>query len=82
MDWRRLTLPGEQVNVPSMYNYYYSQLGGKFWPQELIELNDCLYRNIHRHQFVGIFDIDEVIMPQKLNSWHELIARIEVSEPE
>ncbi|KAJ6219222.1 hypothetical protein RDWZM_005034 [Blomia tropicalis] len=77
VNWRQLTLPGEQVNVPSLYNYYYNKLREDFWPQELIELNDCLYRNIYRHKYLIVKDIDEMIIPQNLNNWHELIDKIE-----
>lgn len=62
-----------------MYNYFYSQLGGKFWPAELIELNDCLYRNLYRYDIIAIFDIDEMPLPRNgLKNWHELIHKVEV----
>ena len=54
-------------------------MSSKFWPQELIELNDCLYANIYRHDYIAVIDIDEVIMPQKVNNWHQLIHQIEVT---
>ena len=74
-----MTLPGEQVNVESLYQYYYQKLNGRFWPQELLELNDCLYRSLYRHDYILIMDIDEMIMPQTVNNWHELIESIEVN---
>ena len=62
-----------------MYNYYYLHMHRKFWPQELIELNDCLYQNLHRHKYLAVMDIDEMIMPQAgLQNWHQLLAQIEV----
>src|SRR5699024_5992764 len=80
VNWRKLTLPGEnQPNVNSLFNFYFEKLGGQFWPQELLELNDCLYRNLYRHDYVAIFDIDEMIMPQKANNWHELIKTVQVT---
>lgn len=58
------------------YNLYMN-----FWPQELIELNDCLYKNLYRHDYLAIVDIDEVIMPQRKANWQELIIDVEVSFP-
>lgn len=79
VDWRHLTLPGTQPNIEPMYNYYASKKGGKFWPQELLELNDCLYRNLYRHDYVVIMDIDEMIVPQQDDNWHQLLKRLVVS---
>ena len=78
MDWKHLTLPGTQPNIESYYNYYAYKKGGNFWPQELLELNDCLYRNIHRHDYLAVFDIDEMIVPQNTQNWIELIHDIKV----
>ncbi|KAH9426202.1 hypothetical protein DERP_007142 [Dermatophagoides pteronyssinus] len=77
IEWRRLTLPGVQPNIDSMYEYYYKQINGKSFAEELLELNDCLYRNIYRHDYIGLFDIDEILMPQKqLQNWFDVLNRI------
>ena len=78
MDWRPIALPGAQVNIEPMYNYLYLRMHEKFWPQELLELNDCLYRNLRRHEYLAIIDIDEMIMPQNLDNWHQLLEKVEV----
>ena len=36
-------------------------------------MNDCLYRNLYRVKYLGMYDLDEVIVPQKHYSWHEMI---------
>ena len=36
-------------------------------------MNDCLYRNLYRVEYLGVYDLDEVIVPQKHYSWHEMI---------
>nr|XP_046920666.1 uncharacterized protein LOC124500617 [Dermatophagoides farinae] len=78
IEWRRLTFPGWQPNIESMYQYYYEQLGGKFWPQEMLEQNECFYRNMYRHKYIGLFDVDEILMPQKqLKNWYDVFNQIE-----
>ena len=62
-----------------MYNFVHNQMGSKFWPQEMIELNDCLYRNLNRHDYIAIIDVDEMIIPQKVSTWQELLLSIEVT---
>lgn len=73
-----LSLPGEQANIRRLYATVHNGLGEKFWPQELLELNDCLYRSIGRHEYLAILDIDEIIMPMIDDSWQTLLARTEV----
>lgn len=50
----------------------------KFWPQEIIELNDCLYRNLNRHEYIAVIDVDEMIIPQRTLTWQELILSVKV----
>ncbi|KAM4521283.1 uncharacterized protein PAE49_002511 [Odontesthes bonariensis] len=40
-------------------------------------LNDCLYRYMYRSRYVAFHDIDELILPQAVNSWLELMPRLE-----
>ena len=80
VDWRYLTLPGEQPNVEGLYNRYAWQMCERFWPQESLEVNDCLYRNLHQHDYLAVIDLDEMIMPQNHPDWHGLIDDIEVSK--
>ena len=75
------TLPGEQPNLGPLYNLAAYHLYMRFWPQELIELNDCLYRNLDRHEYLAVIDIDEVILPQKegVTDWSSLLRKLEES---
>ena len=36
--------------------------------------NECLYRNIHRADYLVLHDIDELIIPYKHDTWDELLA--------
>ncbi|EDX00865.1 uncharacterized protein LOC6523884 [Drosophila yakuba] len=41
---------------------------------EMIPYNDCFYRNMYKFDYVGVFDIDEVIMPLgNVTTWPELV---------
>ncbi len=43
---------------------------------QLLAINDCLYRNMHRFQYLAFNDIDEFIVPHKHNNWTEMIHYI------
>ncbi|KAF3688148.1 Beta-1,4-galactosyltransferase galt-1 [Channa argus] len=40
-------------------------------------LNDCVYRYMYKSRYVALHDIDELILPQSVNSWSELLPRLE-----
>lgn len=41
---------------------------------EMIPYNDCYYRNMYKYDYIGVFDIDEVIMPLgNVTTWPDLI---------
>ncbi|XP_041851069.1 uncharacterized protein LOC121646233 [Melanotaenia boesemani] len=40
-------------------------------------LTDCLYRCMYRSKYVAMQDIDELILPQSVNSWLELLPLLE-----
>ncbi len=78
VNWKPLTLPDIQPNSRHLFQWYYTQLISKFWPQELLELNDCLYRNLYNYEYLAIFDIDEIIVPQNAYNWSQLMSEIKV----
>jgi hypothetical protein len=43
---------------------------------QLLAINDCLYRNMHRFQYLAFNDIDEFIVPHKHNNWTEMVQHI------
>lgn len=73
------SLPGMEPNIAGYYYQYANELGFKSFPLELVELNDCLYRNLYRHDYLVVMDIDEMIVPNKLQNWLELLQEIEVN---
>ncbi|KAM9358991.1 uncharacterized protein ABDE67_002134 isoform 2-T2 [Symphorus nematophorus] len=40
-------------------------------------LNDCLYRYMYRSRYIALHDMDELILPQSVNSWSELLPLLE-----
>ncbi|XP_039454198.1 uncharacterized protein LOC116321812 isoform X2 [Oreochromis aureus] len=40
-------------------------------------LNDCLYRYMYQSRYVALHDIDELILPQNVTSWVELLPLLE-----
>ncbi|XP_032400722.1 uncharacterized protein LOC116707479 isoform X1 [Xiphophorus hellerii] len=40
-------------------------------------LNDCLYRSMYRSKYVALHDPDELILPQTVDSWSELLPLLE-----
>lgn len=47
--------------------HYFGQLGA---------LNDCLYRNRYKSQYVVFQDLDEFIIPRKHSNWSQLFATL------
>lgn len=69
----------DQPNVPSLYLLWTGDQNGNFyWPAEMLELNDCLYRNLNRHEYLVIMDLDEMIVPLNLPDWHQLLPQFTV----
>ncbi|RVE65185.1 hypothetical protein OJAV_G00134180 [Oryzias javanicus] len=40
-------------------------------------LNDCLYRYMYRTKYLALHDVDELILPQSVHSWLELLPLLE-----
>ncbi|XP_070685416.1 uncharacterized protein [Pempheris klunzingeri] len=40
-------------------------------------LNDCLYRYMYQSRYMALQDVDELILPQSVNSWLELLPLLE-----
>ncbi|SPP89401.1 Hypothetical predicted protein [Drosophila guanche] len=45
---------------------------------EVLMYNDCLYRNMYEFDYLGVFDVDEVIMPLgELQSYQQLLQELQ-----
>jgi hypothetical protein len=49
----------------------------QWFQNELISLNDCLYKHMYEYDYLSPFDIDEVLMPKRENekTWQDLMRR-------
>ena len=76
---REYTLPGEQPNIKSFYETYGKiEPLEKTWSQEPIGYYDCFYRNIYKYKYIGVFDIDELIVPTNADNWTQIIDNLKV----
>ena len=77
VDLTKTYLPGNQPNKPILQNEYLKDYDLRIH-NEVVLLNDCFYRNIHRYRYVAIFDVDEIIIPHKRGqTWIDLIPHFE-----
>ena len=76
-DWvevSRTSFPGYFPSVPlAELQSYWEQHKHEKRQLELVPYNDCFYRNIYRHQYIALLDIDEVIMPLKHTNWEDMM---------
>ena len=63
--WRKHTIPGEQPNIAHLYQKLSDKMGNNFVTMEPIDYYDCYYRNLYKYKMIGIFDLDEIIVPVK-----------------
>ena len=73
----KLTLPGEQPNLPGFRHLYLKNKLTNKRQNELIPYNDCLYRNLYSFKYLALLDIDEIIMPLKYENWSDLMGEVE-----
>lgn len=74
----KITLPGNQPNLPGFRHLYLKNKLTNKRQNELIPYNDCLYRNLYRFEYIALLDIDEIIMPLGGQAnWSELMAEVQ-----
>lgn len=69
----KITLPGNQPNLPGFRHLYLKKKLTFKRQNELIPYNDCLYRNLYSYEHVALLDIDEIIMPLKHSNWADMM---------
>lgn len=74
-----LMLAGNLPNVKGFQQLYLVQKPMHKRQHEMIPLNDCLYKNMYRYEYIAVLDIDEVIMPTQSTdfSWSDLMKRLQ-----
>ncbi|XP_053728197.1 uncharacterized protein LOC128763441 [Synchiropus splendidus] len=43
---------------------------------QLAALNDCIYRYMYQSRYLAMHDVDELILPQAVSSWPELLPQL------
>ncbi|XP_059472474.1 uncharacterized protein LOC132194899 [Neocloeon triangulifer] len=72
----KTTLPGPYANIPEfMGTFLQKRLQVQIF-QEMIQYNDCFYQNFHKFKYITLLDLDEVILPLSVKTWHELIFNV------
>lgn len=69
--------PGSQPQLPHLYRLLYDTQRYTLFTDENIPYTDCLLRSIGTHRFVGIWDIDEFILPVSHGSLPEMLEAAE-----
>jgi hypothetical protein len=78
VEWQESTIPGGQPNHKHLYQSYAKSLGHKFFSSQIVEYFDCFFRNIYKYEYIGVFDIDELIVPTNADNWTQMIDNINV----
>ena len=45
---------------------------------QVLEYFDCFFKNMYKYQYIGVLDVDEVIVPTNGDNWTQLIDNIRV----
>lgn len=75
VELRPMSLGRGEPHSPDHFHHYAMEADGfNRILNEMIPYNDCYYRNMYKYDYIGVFDIDEVIMPLgNVTNWHDLI---------
>ena len=78
----KITLAGTQPNDPVLTNMFmfqrkmhkntYNHLSGN----ERLSVNDCFLRNMQKYKYIANIDNDEVIVPQNVSTWSEMMKLV------
>ena len=78
----KITLAGTQPNDPVLTNMFmfqrkmhkntYNHLSGN----ERLSVNDCFLRNMQKYKYIANIDNDEVIVPQNVSTWSEMLKLV------
>ena len=62
-------------HLPSVPKYEPNRNGNKIG--SAISLNDCMYRNMYRYQWIVVIDFDELIVPRHHSSYTPMLKHID-----
>ena len=76
----KITLAGTQPNDPVLTNMFIYQSPNYFnrhSANERLSVNDCFLRNMQKYKYIANIDNDEVIVPQFVSTWSEMMKEVE-----
>ena len=76
----KITLAGTQPNDPVLTNMFIYQGPNQFSrhsANERLSVNDCFLRNMQKYKYIANIDNDEVIVPQFVSTWSEMMKEVE-----
>ena len=80
LEMTKITLAGTQPNDPFLTNMFMYQSPNYFnrhSANERLSVNDCFLRNMQKYKYIANIDNDEVIVPQFVSTWSELMKEVE-----
>ena len=85
LETRKITLAGSQPNDPILTNMFIFQenphikngLFNNIHGIDRLSVNDCFLRNMQRYKYIANIDIDEIIIPQNMTNWLEMMEFVE-----
>ena len=72
-------LAGTQPNDPVLTNMFMYQSPNPYkhlYGNERLSNNDCFLRNMQKYKYIANFDDDEMIMPQNVSTWTEMMQLV------
>ena len=87
LEFSEITLPGSLPNDPLLTNLWMFDPNDPYnnkhdphnqvWRNEEISVNDCFLKNANKYKYIINKDMDEMIVPLKEISYHEMMEMIE-----
>ena len=85
LETRKITLAGSQPNDLILTNMFIFQenphikngLFNNIHGIDRLSVNDCFLRNMQRYKYIANIDIDEIIIPQNMTNWLEMMEFVE-----
>ena len=80
LEIRKTTLAGTQPNDPVLTNMFMYQSSNPYkhlYGNERLSNNDCFLRNMQKYKYIAVFDDDEMILPQNVSTWTEMMHLVE-----
>ncbi|CAG0912400.1 unnamed protein product [Notodromas monacha] len=83
----RITIPGKRPNSPILRHLYLDHYRHLEWILELIPADDCLLKNLHRHDLLAMTDFDEgqsewnPEIPERMTWLNNVKRFVQISKP-